>query len=203
MIGQRALAMFAVLLLHGLVFGAVWFARISVPTPTAPALEVALLSAPASPRPPPASLPIPARLTALLPAQTLEVSLPVIAAAVEIAPERSSSSNAAPEATPRAVLAVPETLGAELAVQCPHRTPPRYPPQARRQREQGEVRLRVELDESGRVDRVTVVKSSGSERLDEAASTAIRAWRCRPAERDGRFVRAVALQSLSFVLQQR
>ena len=64
------------------------------------------------------------------------------------------------------------------------------------------MRLKVELDESGRIDRITIVSSSGSPRLDEAARAAIASWRCRPAQHDGQPVRAVALQSLAFVLER-
>jgi periplasmic protein TonB len=94
-------------------------------------------------------------------------------------------------------------LADELAVYCPQRTPPAYPPQSRRLREQGEVTLRVELDESGQVRAATVLKSSGSVRLDESAHDAVMTWRCTGAKRDGRPVRAVAIQTLAFVLKLR
>jgi len=94
-------------------------------------------------------------------------------------------------------------LADELAVYCPRRTPPAYPPQSRRLREQGEVTLRVELDEDGQVRAATVVRSSGSVRLDESAHDAVMTWRCTGARRDGRPVRAVAIQTLAFVLKLR
>lgn len=94
-------------------------------------------------------------------------------------------------------------LSDELAVYCPQRKPPIYPAQSRRLREQGEVTLRVELDESGEVRAATVVKSSGSVRLDESARDAVMTWRCAGARRDGRPVRAVAIQALAFVLKLR
>jgi protein TonB len=94
-------------------------------------------------------------------------------------------------------------LADELAVYCPQRTLPTYPPQSRRLREQGEVTLRVELDEDGQVRAATVVRSSGSVRLDESAHDAVMTWRCTGARRDGRPVRAVAIQTLAFVLKLR
>ena len=61
--------------------------------------------------------------------------------------------------------------------------------------------LRVELDEQGSVSAARVAQASGFARLDEAALAAVKAWRCTPAQRDGRPVRAIALQPFKFVLQ--
>ena len=63
--------------------------------------------------------------------------------------------------------------------------------------------LRVELDETGQVDRATVKISSGYARIDEAALAVVRRWRCNPARRDGAAVRAVAIQPFNFVLEGR
>ena len=95
----------------------------------------------------------------------------------------------------------PVALADELSVSCPERTPPLYPALSRRLREQGEVLLRVELDEQGRVSAARIEKPSGSQRLDDAALTAVRRWRCQPTQRDGKPVRAIALQPFNFVLQ--
>lgn len=95
----------------------------------------------------------------------------------------------------------PLTLGGELSVVCPERTPPRYPPHSRRLGEEGAVVLRVELDEQGKVCAARVSASSGFVRLDEAALDAVRTWHCNPATRNGQPVRAVALQPFKFILQ--
>ncbi|MDP1652618.1 MAG: energy transducer TonB [Rhodocyclaceae bacterium] len=105
----------------------------------------------------------------------------------------------APPAPPKPM--GPVTLGGELSVTCPERTPPRYPPHSRRMGEEGTVLLRVELDEHGKVCAARVSGSSGFARLDEAALEAVRTWQCHPAQRDGRPVRAVALQPFKFILQ--
>ena len=63
--------------------------------------------------------------------------------------------------------------------------------------------MKVEIDELGRIESVAIVESSGSARLDDAARDAIRSWRCQPAEREGRPVKAVALQTMAFVLEHR
>jgi len=191
--------MLLVLALHGLLLAATRFARVEPPRHDDVALAVALLGDPAPNRevqprvaPPPLLLaPVPITRVDNAPA----IEIPVAEAAPAASPAAHITAAAAS-------VAGPQDLATELAVQCPERTPPRYPSLAKRQREQGEVRLKVELDEFGRIDRVTIVRSSGSPRLDEAARTAIESWRCRPAERDGRPVRAVALQSLAFVLER-
>ncbi len=95
----------------------------------------------------------------------------------------------------------PVTLSSELSVSCPSLTAPTYPAISRRMGEEGKLVLRVELDESGRIDSARVIDSSGYDRLDKAALEAVRSWRCRPSMRDGQPVRAVALQPFNFVLQ--
>jgi protein TonB len=95
----------------------------------------------------------------------------------------------------------PVNLSGELALACPTRTPPAYPVMSRRMGETGKVVLRVELDAEGRVDTAQVISSSGFKRLDEAALSAVRSWRCNPPLRDGQPVRAVALQPFQFNLE--
>jgi len=195
---RRALVAAVVVLLHGLLLAAAAHMRVEPVRPKQLTLTVELISEPTVVREakPPAirSEPLVAPMPVVLVA-TPTVQIPV----VEAAPVMSVVNRPAP---PASVQAASENLGAALLVQCPERTPPRYPPLSKRLHEQGEVRLRVELDENGRIDRVTIVRSSGSERLDEAARTAIQSWRCRPARLDGRPVRAVALQSLAFELDR-
>ncbi len=96
----------------------------------------------------------------------------------------------------------PVKLGTELSVACPLRTPPRYPPAARRLGEEGIVVLRVELDEQGKVCAAKISASSGFGRLDDAALAAVRTWQCTPAQREGKPVRAIAVQPFKFILQE-
>jgi protein TonB len=118
-----------------------------------------------------------------------------------VALSTGSISSTAPVASPTS--AGPVSLADELAVFCPSRTPPAYPPQSRHLREQGEVTLRVELDEHGQVTEAGVIKSSGYARLDAAGRSAVMTWRCNPVLRDGKPARAIAIQSLEFVLERR
>lgn len=96
--------------------------------------------------------------------------------------------------------AQPVVMSSELSLACPDRSPPNYPAISRRLGEQGKVMLKVELDETGRVTSARVIESSGYKRLDNAGLAAVKSWRCNPATRDGKPVRAVALQPLDFIL---
>ncbi|MCA1974009.1 MAG: TonB family protein [Caenispirillum sp.] len=127
---------------------------------------------------------------------------PVVAPTDHIAPPPPAPAieAPAPPASPPAPSA-PLALSTELAVVCPERTAPVYPSVSRRLGEEGTVVLRVELDDSGRVAAARVHSGSGHARLDEAALGVVYGWRCTPAERNGRPVRAVALQPFKFVLQ--
>jgi len=194
--GRHAFVLAMVVLFHTLALAAVLFERVNRPRQEESALTVALLIEPMPVREEKPPEPLPVRLVAPMPAV---VDVPTVEIPIENEIQAPSTPNHS--APPVPVQATTESVGTELVVQCPERTPPRYPPLAKRQGEQGEVRLRVELDENGRIDRVTIVSSSGSPRLDEAARTAIQSWRCRPAQHDGKPVRAVAMQSLDFALQ--
>jgi protein TonB len=192
----------AVCVLHGLLLAAAWFAREALPRHEDESLTAVTLSASALPRAEPAP-PTPVRLVASTPTITVDPVVAIEIPAVVAAPTPSLVSIPAHGAGGSTGSTATQTLDAELEVQCPDRAPPRYPLLAKRQHEQGEVRLRVELDESGRITDVAIVGSSGSPRLDDAARAAIESWHCRPAQREGQPVRAVAMQSLAFLLERR
>ena len=200
---HRVLIDFVVLGAH---VGAIWLlclARTPAPTADTPAIAVTLLQA--QERPADASPPTRAEWTLVVPPVPLPLPSTSVTASAEAAVSDLASLAPQPGDAPSPSQPDPPALesGPALELLCPQRDPPLYPALSRREREQGEVRLRVELDESGRIDTVTVVSSSGSRRLDEAARQAVRSWRCRPAERDGHGVRAVAWQTLGFELDRR
>ncbi len=90
-----------------------------------------------------------------------------------------------------------ESLGAVAPLPEPPREPvvtiatrletpdPIYPRLSRRLAEQGSVELRLRVLADGTVGEIVVTRSSGFERLDEAAREGVRAWRFRPATSDG------------------
>jgi len=131
----------------------------------------------------------------------LVVETPVVTAMDYVAPAPPIERIQMPVISPPMPLPLgPVTLGTELAVGCTERSAPVYPAQSRRLGETGLVVLRVELSESGAVDTARVERSSGHAQLDTAALAAVRTWRCTPATRDGKPVRAVALQPFDFIL---
>ena len=121
----------------------------------------------------------------------------------ESAPEETveEEETSVPETTPVSAPSAPVTLLTELSVTCPELSPPTYPALSRRLGEEGKLVLRVELDEKGRVSKANVVETSTYRRLDQAALAVVKTWRCEPALRNGKPVRAIALQPFNFVLQ--
>lgn len=224
---NRAAGLLTVLALHGGVLYGLWSARVIPPPAEAVTLFVNFISPPPPqpaprviPPPPPPPKPVkreapppkpphyhlatqapvtsPREAVEPLPPPEPVVESPPVAAP---APVQVPSPPAPPPAPPKP--AGPVTLAAELAVSCPERRPPVYPPMSRRLGETGKVVLRVELDETGRVSTAQVASSSGSARLDAAALAAAKSWRCIPAQRDGQAVRSVATQPFNFTLEGR
>jgi protein TonB len=88
---------------------------------------------------------------------------------------------------PVAAVAAPTAL---QAIARTHTTPP-YPEMARRLGQQGQVRVHIMVGANGQVTDVAVVKSSGSDILDDAAkSWVLSNWRYRAATTDGANVAA-------------
>lgn len=78
--------------------------------------------------------------------------------------------------------------------------PPVYPPRCLRMGIEGLVKVRVLVGENGRVQEVTIGKSSGETALDNAAMEAVRDWRFEPARHGGVPVRAWAIVPVEFKL---
>jgi len=83
-----------------------------------------------------------------------------------------------------------------------HTVPP-YPPLSLRFAHEGSVRLRIIIDERGRVVSAEILKSTGFAELDAAAVTWVqREWRYLPAIQDGRASRASTNIVVAFRLDQ-
>ena len=61
------------------------------------------------------------------------------------------------------------------------------------------VRLRVSVNENGKVMDAAIVTSSGSPILDQAAVNGVRQWKYDPALRDGQSVPAEVTEQVKFV----
>jgi protein TonB len=62
----------------------------------------------------------------------------------------------------------------------------------------GDVRVRITVDTEGRVKDAEVVSSSPPGVFEKSALTAVRRWRFKPVEVDGRAVEATATTTVVF-----
>lgn len=105
---------------------------------------------------------------------------------------------AAPAAAPAPAPSAPRTItsGVEY-IQAPQL---KYPNVSKRLGEQGQVLLRVLIDEKGNPSQVVVQTSSGFARLDEAGRQAVLRAQFKPNIEDGRPVPAYVVVPLNFAL---
>jgi protein TonB len=211
---DRLAGLAVVLALHAGALYGLWSARL-IPTPEEAATVFVNFIDPTPPppkprEPPKPKPPVPVKLEKPRlvepPHYHLVAEAPIVSPTEPVAPPPSPAppviAPPAPPAPPPKP-AGPVNLSAELSVSCPVRPAPAYPVLSRRMGEEGKVVLRVELDEDGRFASVRVAGSSGSNRLDEAALTAVKSWHCNAAQRNGQPVRAVAMQPFNFILEGR
>lgn len=79
---------------------------------------------------------------------------------------------------------------------------PDYPAAARNSGTQGTARIKILIDEEGRVETVDVVSSSGDASLDTAATAAIEQWRFEPAQNSyGQAMRCYTTIPITFALE--
>ncbi|MDI3280710.1 MAG: TonB family protein [Bacillota bacterium] len=120
------------------------------------------------------------------PVAAAPVSAAPVAAAGEGAagggPEAVSAGASGPGPAGPAPGGSPDGSGARPWHPVPRTAPlPDYPPQARREGQEGTARLRVEVLPSGSVGRIELLASSGHPALDRAALEALRRWSFTPA----------------------
>jgi protein TonB len=102
-----------------------------------------------------------------------------------------------PKPVERAVVKTPPSTSGRGA----RITQPEYPPASRRAGETGTVQLRCFVSETGRCSEISVVKSSGYARLDEAAVKEVqRNWKFVPGKEDGKPVAAWHTFAVTFRL---
>jgi periplasmic protein TonB len=103
-------------------------------------------------------------------------------------------------AAPSPVSAQPADAG-DLSSKMISAKPPAYPLDSRRRKEEGTVVLTVLLDTQGRVSDVAIAQSSGSDRLDHAALTAVKDWRWSPVMKNGAPVMVQGRVKIPFILK--
>ncbi|SDV49035.1 energy transducer TonB [Chitinasiproducens palmae] len=141
------------------------------------------------PTPRPAPTPTPTATPEPAPAPTPAPSEPVQqAAAAPSAPERAQVPVGSPN-IPRDV----------RHLTCAS-NPPDYPMMSRRRGEEGTAIIEIIVNTAGRVESARVAKSSGYERLDEAARQVALATPCSPYMEEGRPVKAKTVRPYRFSL---
>lgn len=212
----------ASLLAHGAVC-ALPGTRPPAQAPELHAIEVALGSAPPTPastppaparravtkaRPKTAPAPAPRPTTAESPPSVADETPappsdePATTAPASHAPAPSASADDAPaaasEAASNAVSGAAPSVGQLPYARYAPRPP--YPEAARRQTQEGKVRVRVLIGEDGTVRQTRLAASSGYPELDRAALETLPRWRFSPARRDGKAIDAWVVVPVVFAL---
>lgn len=79
---------------------------------------------------------------------------------------------------------------------------PAYPAMSRRLGEEGRVEVEVQVQPDGLPSKVSLRRSSGYTRLDEAALEAIKRWKFVPAKRAGEAIAASVIVPMPFILEK-
>ena len=101
-----------------------------------------------------------------------------------------------------ATVPTPTARTADRAPEPVERIKPKYPPAAYRNREEGSVLVRAEVDANGKLGAVTVARRSGSRDLDNAAMDAVRQWHFRPAISQGKPIASAVEVPVDFKLDE-
>lgn len=162
---------------------------VKAPTIIKPASVVFVPTVPEEQKREPVDMPKPdiAEPELTVPAPEVMPELPLDAAPIEA------------QAAPPAASTAP--IGSLQELRATSRAEPVYPATSRRLGEEGSVTLRVFVDPSGRPQQVTVDRSSGFARLDNAAATAVKRWRFQPASNGSGPVGAWSRVTVTFRLQ--
>lgn len=127
----------------------------------------------------------------------IKLPVPVAAPPIETAPLVEPVAD-----SQTALVAIPAPPIESVSLAVTKRIDPVYPPASRRAGEAGRVQLRVLVDESGHPREVQILKSSGFERLDEAAAAAIKRWLFSPARQGSGPVTSWTQVNVLFRLEQ-
>lgn len=200
---SRFLSFVVILLAHCALFYALQHGLMSKALQILPKETiVTLIQAPHTPPAPAKALPLPAKnlsQPATLPT-IADLIVPAFSHVSEHAisvPSAPPVATGAPEPSMPAPAALPKQVSAVEYLQAPQAD---YPPLARRMGEEGKVVLRVLVNEQGRAENVEIQKSSGFNRLDDAARQALLRARFKPYVEDGKALMMLATATISFSL---
>ena len=209
---HRATSIGIVVALHAGLVGAFVAAQLRPPiTPPEPTLSVSFItetpaSTEAAPPQPPAPAPPPPKTQML--ATERPTASPMTAPPMEREPQREAPAQPAPSAPPS--LAAPSNAPVAATTTPPNFTAAYlknpgavYPIGSRRRREQGVVRLRVQVSAEGAPAQVLLDRSSGWPELDAAAQDVVKKrWKFAPAKQGDRPVSAWVIVPMEFSLNR-
>jgi len=198
----------SLLIVGGLVFSLLAMNVVKVQKARTALTVIDMLEQPEPPPPPPPPPPQPKAV------QQVQAPSPVVAPPPLVAtPAPPSQIATSPTPPPPAVTmtgpptpapqpAAPsiESVG-DLSSKMIAATAPRYPQESRRKHEQGTVVLMVLVGVDGRVADISIAQSSGFDRLDHAALSAVRQWRWSPTRKGGAPVMVRGLVEIPFILK--
>jgi protein TonB len=204
----RLLGVGVAVVLHVALFAALWqYAPLREAISDMIPVTVSLITPPAPEPPkvvkPPVVPPMRPRVAPVPP--------PIEAPVLAVPPEAPATAYVPPPPPPAPPSPPPEAPAAPAAIVAV--APPRfdadylqnpvpvYPPLSRRNGEQGKVLLHVLVEADGHAQKVELSKSSGFERLDNAALDTVARWRFVPARQGERPVAGWVLIPISFVLK--
>jgi protein TonB len=187
------------------------------PAAPRPPADVPQLTAPSSTWAKPKPKPKPLPTAEAAPQRPTPPSQPTAAVATAVAPPQRPAftppptAAAAPADGPVQVDAAQAPVADTAVAALPSRPPqplpgvvqpaPRYPALSRRLGEQGTVWLRAQVDATGRVQRVQLLRPSPYPRLNRAAQDAVSTWQYRPGTEQGTPVAMWLEVPVRFVLQ--
>lgn len=219
---QRRAVVAGIVALHGaLAWGLLQIAPVREAIRDAAPLFVDLIAPPAPPRPPEPLPPPPPKLAVTPPPPVRQI----VAAAPSPAPAPFVVPEAPPEPAPVVIEAPPEPAPVVVVAPPPAPAPPAppppppkeipasavayleppapvYPRASKRAGEFGVVAVRVFIDPQGQPRQIQVQRSSGYQRLDEAAVDAVRHARFRPYVENGQASAGWASIAITFELEK-
>ncbi|SAK65605.1 TonB-like protein [Caballeronia fortuita] len=174
-----------------------------------PAPQPVAVETPPPPKPVPQPVPKPQPKPKVKPkVEPKPTPMPVTEAPSQIAAPAPEPTPPAPPAPPQPAPAAPAIGKPSMDLAAPKNVAhlscniaqPDYPAMSKRRGETGTAVIRLTVGLSGKIENVTLQKSSGSSRLDDAALDAVRGSACSPYKENGEAIRATATVPFVFSL---
>lgn len=170
------------------------------PEPLPQALPKPLPQTPAAPASPRKPNPAPVRHTPVLAMDSAPVTPSPMPAVAPAAPKAAESAPVATVPNAHPAPAAGPVTAARFDAAYLQNPKPAYPALSRRLGEEGKVLLKVRVTADGHPASVDLEKTSGFDRLDEAARQAVSRWRFVPAKRGEEAIEASVIVPLVFRL---